>query len=212
MRIFLLLLFALLLAQPCSAVTSETMRLSNPPAVRMTCLPSAESVELEPVFLGPIPANTKQQKTYLAEASRQNITIGMQKVGPFEEDEGTFQTTCKTGLHTVSGLFSYVNYPSTQSSDGVAILAKGQCDAFTRLELTNLSVDGKTWGQWPNFLHYCGGETPMVLKLTVYPAQNRMTVCTIPSGGGPGYIFKEAFEGTKPPPQTITCQDIEPTK
>lgn len=199
------LLFLVVGFIPQMADAVEDLRLLNPPAVRMLCLPSEEAVEFEPVNLGPIPTGPTQRKAYLANAARQNITIGLDKFGPFDEDKGTFQASCTVGKHKVMADFSYTNYPSTRSAEGIALLADGQCDELTHLELTRLTVDGESWGAWSEFLHYC--RTPQVLKLTVHPKQRLIKVCTLPTGGGPGYRF-EPVGGTwaKTPSQTTICR------
>lgn len=193
------------------AQSADDMRLANPPAFRLMCLPGATSAVLEPVRLGKIPTDTKQQQAFVKLAARQGIVMGMAKVGPFEDDAGELKAACTLGPDTITVHFRYINYPDTRAPDGKQeLMSEGQCDVLTRLDLIGITLNGKPWAEherksWPGFLHSC--RDPEVTRLTLSPSRNKIELCELSSGGDIGARL-DTSEASK----TVSCQTITPAQ
>lgn len=165
------------------ALIDTSVRLLNPPAFRVTCLPFADFVTVEPVEIGKIPSTLAQQTTFLTKAKEQGIYIGFEKVGPFEENRGMLHTSCQTGESLIHMEFSYTNYPTIFDKNGIAISAQGFFDGLNSLSLDTLTIDGisvKNWPKdWPDFMNQCAHpQCPSKFtKLIIYPKQQTVLGC-----------------------------------
>ncbi|MDD9911914.1 MAG: hypothetical protein OXQ96_02560 [Alphaproteobacteria bacterium] len=155
--------------------SADDIRLLNPPAVRLTCLPHADKVVFEPINISSIPSNSKKQGQFFAAAQAQNIYIDYKKVGPFDEDRGTIKASCHTADFKLDAEFRYTNYPLIFSKDGIKLIGEDQCSNLNNLELLDLSVNGMSWGAWSKFTSNCVG--PKIQKLTVHPQQGKTEAC-----------------------------------
>ena len=161
------------------SVVDTRLRLSNPPAVRLTCLPFSDQVVLEPIEIGPIPAAPEKQQAFLQTAEQSGIYVGLEKVGPFEENEGILHVSCNTPNFKLTAKFTYYNYPTIFDRQGAAISAKGFFEGLNSLNLKSLIVDNIELGGYPDFMNQCSHpQCPdRLVRLIIYPKEKRVLSC-----------------------------------
>jgi hypothetical protein len=165
------------------------------PSIQMRCLPNSQNVVFY-FFWSNLPLDSTTRAETLASAQKQNIFIGYQKFGPFEENEGLLTLSCNTMGKSLKADFTYRNFPYLKLGDRQPnILAEGQCDDLSNLELKSIFLDDKVLAPiGPLTLNTCYQDAKLS-SIEIDVIARNINLCTIP---GP-------FEPTSPSAQRIEC-------
>jgi len=194
---FILIVFTYLLWSAANQTFAQNYlpRFIQLPSIQMRCLPNTPTVTFD-FFWSNLPMNTQKRAETIASARKQNIFIGYQKFGPFDEDEGLLSLTCNTMGKTLIAEFTYQNFPHLRLGDGQPnILAYGQCDDLSRLDIKHLSLNNVSLTSFISGALDTCYQNPKLSSVEIDVTARQINLCTIP---GP-------FEPAAPPAHKIEC-------